>query len=292
MTVLKYFLFLFIPLCTVHTQTHTLRYSFEQGQKLQYKRTEKAKILSQTSDGMSATIDRTTANYYSVSIEKGSGSEIAFRIVQDTAITTEQSGVDEPGDKLDLQNLISKKPIEITMSPLGDLKTVRPLVALRISELLGQAVNDTVWAKQVMIFPALPKKALAPGMTWTDARNDTLYPKRTLPKFGAGSGKLIQSLTTIYNVDGLEDIGGFSCLKLSWRGRRFFESKMIYSAMEEFVEEETNTSGSLFFALKQQMVVKTTEKIEKESTRAIFGKEHTVIPASTTTETTLELLTQ
>ncbi|MFA6234723.1 MAG: hypothetical protein WC824_11135 [Bacteroidota bacterium] len=129
-------------------------------------------------------------------------------------------------------------------------------------------------------------------MAWTETKHDTLFPSKDLPRVGRGSGVRFLAHTTGYTIGDAEQKEGYRCLKVSWKGHASLEEKIIYPSLEEFTEDNTETTGDLFIEIDSGIPVKLDVYTTQENTRALFGAQTNVIPSSIRSHTTLELFSQ
>jgi hypothetical protein len=129
-------------------------------------------------------------------------------------------------------------------------------------------------------------------MTWTESTSDTATPSQTIGGVGEGRGLRLASSKTTFTVEGTVQVLGYSCLKITWKGGSLLESKMLFPATELFTEETISSSGTLFFAPSEGLLVQLAVLTEKESTRVVYGRESELSPSSSTLETTIQLVPQ
>ncbi len=273
-------------------QPYQLRYGFEKGRTYTYKRIERTDALSQTHTGLSAKIDRTTEAFLRITIDDNAGGAVRFTFVQDTAFIDDRSPVSAAGDDVpDFDNLITKKPVRVTMDAMGVLRGVEPLAPIIGGRRLPPAVTDQSVARQAVVFPVLPSRPLEIGATWTEQSADTTHPTYSTPDLGAGSGLRLSRVKTVYTVDSLVTLGGYACVRVSWEASFVNESKMLFTAREYFTEEETAVSGVLWFAPREGVPVRLTLRSRKNTTTAAFAHEVAIVPSSITKDITLQLST-
>lgn len=271
-------------------QPYQLRYGFEKGRTYTYKRIERTDALSQTHTGLSAKIDRTTEAFLRVTIDENAGGAIRFTFVQDTAYIDDRSPVSAAGDDVpDFDNLITKKPVRVTMDALGVLRAVEPLAPIVAGRRLPPAVTDQGIARQAVVFPVLPSRSLEIGQTWTEESADTTRPTYSTPDLGAGNGLRLARVKTVFTVDSLVTIGRHRCVRISWESNSVNESKMLFREREYFTEEETALTGVLWFAVAEGFPVRLTLRSKKNTTTAAFAREVAIVPSTITKDITLQL---
>lgn len=286
-------LHLLLALSPLYAQSTELRYRLQEGKTYRFKQVEETTALAQTNDGRGAQIDRRSTRYFTITIEKAGIDEFQYLFVQDTAIVAENSeDATVQRQNVDFQNVLTKKRVRVRQSPSGKVLGTSAVDPLNVQALFGPGANDGLFTQRAAIFPALPGSSIEPGMRWTDARRDTLYPSKEIPRVGRGSGVRFLSSTTEYTAGDIADREGYRCIKVSWEGNAAMEEKIVYGNLEEFTEDESQTSGELFIAVDNGLPVFMDVTTEQENTRALFGEQNNVIPSSVRTHITLELFSQ
>jgi hypothetical protein len=266
-----------------------LRYAFRKGVSYRYKQVRTEKAMAQSRLGFNAEMNRETESFFTVSLENINGDDVVLRITQDTALVEDKSPGAYANQGPDIPNAITRKPILITLTSKGILRSMQPTVPLRDTR-YPEYLTDNVLARSAMIFPVLPSRALANGLTWTETQADTARPSQNIQGLGQGNGLRISSVETRYEVGRTETVDGYNCLTLSWTSSLFTESKMIYAGTEIFNEDRTKTTGTLSFAPAEGIPIAIHLTSSTEATRVVFGKEDELNPSSTETVTTLRLI--
>ncbi|HOJ05184.1 MAG TPA: hypothetical protein PK916_14380 [Bacteroidota bacterium] len=274
---------------TLSAQPVTLRYNLPAARTLNFKHIESMSALAQTNDGRSTQFEKSVTRYVRLDFAASTPSGVEYVFVQDTAVVVDKNPPLVP-PKVDIDNLITKKPIRVKLSPRGTVEGATPLEPLRAEALLGVQGADAMFARNAAILPPVPDRELSPGATWTESSRDTLYPSKELPQLGRGSGLRIVENVTTWTVESRETRHGIACLKLRWEGRVLFEEKILFAKLEEFTEERSSIEGSMYVDIATGIPVSLDVKTDKESTRALFGDQNNVLPSSVSTIVTLELI--
>lgn len=274
-------------------QSYNLLYKLEEGKEYRFKEIEETSALAQSSDGRGTQIDRRTIRYFTINVEKSGSSGIQYVFVQDTAIV-EESGDDAAirQQYQDFQNIITQKPIRVRQTPSGQVESTTALQPLNAEAIFGRGATDAMFTQRAALFPSLPSRELKPGLSWSETQRDTLFPSKDIPQVGRGTGVRYLSRSTEYTIGALDKKESYNCLKVSWEGTSSLEEKIIYSSLEEFTEDHTNTNGDLFIDIDSGLPVKLDVYSNQENTRALFGAQSNVVPSSVRTHTTLELFSQ
>jgi hypothetical protein len=278
---------------TMHAQPIELRYQLKEGSEYRFKQIEETTALAQTNDGRGARIDRRTTRYFVVTIEKSGIDELQYLFVQDTAIVAENSeDASVQRQNLDFQNVLTKKRVRVRQSPSGRVLATTAVDPLNVQDLFGPGASDAMFTQRAALLPVLPTRELQPGSSWTETQRDTLYPSKDHPRLGRGSGIRFLSNATEYSIGEFTDREGHRCLPVSWKGNAAMEEKIVFDQLEEFTEDESATSGTLFIAVDSGLPVSMDITTDQENTRALFGEQNNVIPSSIRTHITLELFSQ
>ncbi|PLX31526.1 MAG: hypothetical protein C0600_05505 [Ignavibacteria bacterium] len=288
-----------LPVCflitsvTVSAQSVLLKYDLPTGLALKYKQVEQTSALAQSNDGRSTEIDRQVTRYFTITAENTTADAITYITVQDTAIVDENS--EDPRIQRQnrlMQNLLTRKPVQVRQSTEGRVEATQPLKPLEAEKLLGPGATDAIFAQRAAILPVLPDRPIALGMSWKDSRADTLQPNKTLPQFGKGRGIRYLAGSTEYTVAGEETVDGTECWWIRWESITTMEEQILFDRLEEYTEDETISTGEMYIAKENALPVKVDVTTSRESMRAVFGAQTSVIPTSVSTKTTLERISQ
>ncbi len=289
------FITIAFSVCTVPmlAQEYQLRYDMPENDSYRFKQVEETTALAQSNDGRTVEIDRKTTRYLHLTVEGVSDGAITYTVLQDTAIV-EENNEDPRVQRQNLlsQNILTGKRIRVRQSRTGDILETRALDPLNAREALGPAVNDAMFVQRAAILPKLPERTLRVNIQWTEQRGDTLQPTKTLPGYGTGNGVRYIGSSTEYTVDGTETLQDRDCLVLTWKSNGSMEEALMFETLEEFNEEFTKGSGTMKIALESGLPLWVEVYSDQETTRAIFGKQTSIIPASISTHTTLEFFSQ
>lgn len=270
-----------------------LQYDLPAGSDFTFKQVEKTSAMAQSNDGRSTKIDRQVTRFFTLTAEETTPTSVTYLLKQDTALVEENN--EDPRiqqQNLLMQNLLTGKPVRVRQSRDGRVESTQPVSSLGAAKLLGPGASDAMFAQRAAILPVLPDRPIAAGMSWTDARADTLYPKKTLPEFGNGRGVRYMSGSTDYTVTGQDIVHGISCWLITWKSRTFMEEQILFDRLEEYTEDNTSSTGEMYIAKEGSIPVKVDVVSTRESTRALFGARTSVVPTSVTTHTILERISQ
>lgn len=285
-------LLVFISGATLHAQKeYQLRYAFPEGKTLKYKKTESTNAQITGPGGTEEKIDRTSEARIHIIGETSDPALPTYLFVQDTLFSEEQSPEQFGFNLSDMYSAINGKKIRITLSPRGDMKSVHAVDSIVFKHKLPVALTDTMLAGQAVIFPPLPEKKIKIGESWTETRIDTLSPKFAVEGMASGATLTIKRYNTTYKVEGIEKKKKFDCLKLTWKSAAKSESKFHFGEMEVYSDEDTNISGTLYFAYAEGYLIEMKQSTYTEATTAmVSSQENATMPSSTQIESTLTLL--
>lgn len=287
-----FLLFLLLTLSQpILAQELQLRYLLPGDTRYKYKQVEETTALAQTNDGRTMDINRKTTRYFSLRVTQSDASGVMYVSTQDTAIVEETTA--DPRIQMQntlVQNILTGKGVRVRQSANGQVEETTPLVPLEAQRLLGPAANDAMFAQRAVILPVLPKRVLSVGMRWTESHSDTLRPTKNIPQFGNGSGIRLVSSSTEYEVAATQDVDGIPCLLIKWKGVSGLEEKIIYNSLEEFSEDQTRSSGEMLVVVETGLPKRIDAYSDKETTRAVFGEQSSVVPSSISTHTILDLI--
>lgn len=274
-------------------QEYELRYAIPESDSYRFKQVEETTALAQSNDGRTVEIDRKTTRYFTLTVDNVTADAITYTVVQDTAIV-EENNEDPRVQRQNLlsQNILTGNRVRVRQSLTGKILETRALDPPQARETLGPAVNDAMFVQRAAILPRLPERSLRDGLRWNEQRGDTLQPTKTLPGYGTGSGVRYIGSSTEYTVTGTETLQERDCLVLKWKSNGSMEEALMFETLEEFNEEFTEGSGTMKIALETGLPLWVELYSEQETTRAIFGKQTSIIPASISTHTTLEFFSQ
>ena len=289
----------FLLLCLLSLTTHgraqdaQLRYQLPAQATYTYLQVEETNALAQSNDGRNTNLDRKTTRYFTMQVTESSKDGFTYLSTQDTAIVEENTA--DPRiqrQNVIVQNILTHKPVLVRQPPNGLLRESSAQRPLQAERLLGPGASDAMFAQRAVLLPSLPQRPLRPGLRWTEEHGDTLQPTKSLPRFGEGKGVRYVQSRTEYVVEGMEDVDGTQCVRISWQGDSRMEEKIIFSSLEEYSEEHTSSSGNMLVEVKSGLPHRVEAYSDKEFTRAVFGEQSGVIPSSISTHTVLELISQ
>lgn len=273
-----------------YAQDYRLRYDPAPG-SYTFKQLEETTAMAQSNDGRTMEINRKTTRYITTEVEAVDEDAITYICTQDTAIV-EESTADPRIQRQNLvvQNILTGKPVRVRQSLTGMTLESTPLVPLEARRVLGPSANDAMFTSRAVILPALPDRPLSVGTRWTEQRADTLRPTKSHPQYGTGNGIRYLQSSTEYEVAGKETVEDTPCLRLTWKGLAGMEEKVLYRDLEEYTEEQTESSGEMLVEIESGLPRRIDVYSDKEATRALFGAQSSVIPSSISTHTVLELI--
>lgn len=275
----------------LRAQEFNLRYNFSSGGVLKYKKNDITSAHIAGPGGIEENIDRKSEASIKIIGEGTVGTTVSYLFTQDTLFIDEQKN-EELGFRMsDLFNILTGKRIRVSITPRGDVRSIQVIDSINVNASFPVSLSDTMLSQQAAIFPTLPHKPVKIGETWTDSRSDTIAPRMTVEGMGSNTGFTLRTMKTTYTIAGEEVMGKYRCIKLTWKSTTKTEGQMKYGDVEVFTEEDGNTSGTLYFAHKEDILVSMEFRTFNETTTAmISGNDNTVMPSSTTNEVKLFLI--
>jgi hypothetical protein len=178
---------------------------------------------------------------------------------------------------MNLTYMVGKK-MRVTLSPVGNVKNREVIDSVRYE---SRGVVGRVPQREVMGFLPLPEKPVKMGEKWTQSKVDTTE---------SMGGKNISTSDIEYTLVGTEDKLGHKCLKIVYAGKTTITGRSSRMGMEMFTEGDGKTSGTIFFDLKQGVVIVSEKEDQNEMTMAMTGQQNMTIPMSSTNKSTQVLL--
>ncbi|MFQ5637283.1 MAG: hypothetical protein ACE5IR_04740 [bacterium] len=106
----------------------------------------------------------------------------------------------------------------------------------------------------------------------------------------AFGGQVITNSKSEYTLHGKEDMAGYECLKISYKSTVTLTGSGSRFGADFSIEGDGGSTGVMFFAHKQGILVSTESTTDMEITVAITGPQNMTIPISQTSESTFKLI--
>lgn len=186
---------------------------------------------------------------------------------------------------LDTMLVASKSPRRDTTMLMTDLMGKRSKVVLSpMGKVLLREVIDSITSlggmvrgasmREVLRFHQFPDTPVAVGGSWMAAIVDTNE---------AMGGKISSRADVVYRLDGVEEKGGRSCLRITYKGETTIEGKGAMMGMEIFMEGKGVMSGTVYFDPKGGLTVAEDGRVESDVTAAMTGEQTMTMPISQST---------
>jgi hypothetical protein len=172
------------------------------------------------------------------------------------------------------------KTFDLTISPLGkELEYSGIDSTMMIS--MGQAGNRSI--KDLFRNPLqdLPDHPVKIGDSWMDI--DSI----TTPQGGLDITIKRESNLTF---TGFEQVEGIECAKITVKGTGTIDGSGQQMGMDVALEGDLEISGTLFFAYKKGLFVKTTTETFTEMTAALSGQMNMTIPITQESKSEVNLI--
>ena len=150
-------------------------------------------------------------------------------------------------DSTDFSELVGKK-VKFVLLPNGKVEGYEGFDSLPvITTATGDDLNEETYVLGVKTtFPLLPDNPIKIGDSWAD-NQDLDIP----------SGGSILNSENAFTYTLIEEVekDGFDCLKIEMKGVSKLSGNFEQSGMELFIDRETTTTGTIYFAYKEGMFV-------------------------------------
>ncbi|MAT39774.1 MAG: hypothetical protein CL946_09245 [Ectothiorhodospiraceae bacterium] len=276
--------------CHVGTgQSYDLRYGISDGQALSYKNLVNEDTYLELHTNLSTSVKKNSEIHYSLKGIASPEGTVEYVFVQDTNYVRELPPPPDNPDEIDMDNLLTKIPVQIRLTEKGEPLDVKALEsAIGRKGLQGKIqLNDRQIAQFALTLPVLPAQPIEVGDSWEVSTSDTLVPRRDL---GEANSLRLERSKALYKATGLKTIGKYECVVVEWDADVITEQKTIEGGLEQFFEETTSTTGEYCFAPEAGLVVEMSQRVELEATTVIFGDQEGMILNTSTKESELTLI--
>ena len=173
--------------------------------------------------------------------------------------------------------LIGKRT-RFTMSAAGKKLNSVILDSVKLSGVMAQVSGGR---QNTFNLIELSGKEMKAGESWTSNKVDTM---------NQAGGKLMVTSATTYTVGNEVDTLGYKCVRLMTKGKASIKGEGAQMGAKLFFEGEGPTSGVVYFAPKEGLLVAMTADNDMEMTIAVTGPQNMTIPQTTATKTSLVLV--
>jgi hypothetical protein len=264
-----------------------LEYGIKDGQKVRYKRVVQENQFAELHSSISSRVVKNKEAFLSIEGKDKNDSGLEMTFLQDTVFVNESPPPEKTATTVDIDNILSGIPVQIKMSSTGELQDATALESIVTKKnLASYGFNEKQLAQSAMFLPRLPKLPVSIGQTWSDAQKDTIVP---YPSLGKDNSMRIHSSTVTYRAEEMEELLGYTCLKVSWSAESSIEEKHIDGPQERFSEDNILTHGNYYFAPEEQLLIKLEQDVETESTTVFHGKNSGSIPYTNIMKTTITI---
>lgn len=247
-----------------------LAYQMKKGQQLKYKTTMNVQnSMEMQGREMTTSSEITSALHLDIE-EVGKDGKFTYVHALDSLSVTAKT---PQGDQsfINPEGMIGKRTRQ-TISALGKKLNSVIVDSMQVPPALAQGGGGRQGAFR---FVDLPEKEVKIGATWTMSTPDTNTQM---------GGQIIVTPTSTYTVTGEVDTLSYKCLRLSYTGKLVIKGNGVNMGMNFTIEGEGPTSGAVYFAPKEGLLVAMTGNSDMESTVALTGQMSMTIPQSTATK--------
>jgi len=257
------------PMHSLADDPYTLRMGLEQGKSYLY------------TDHVTASIVQEMGGQEMKSL---STSSIVSRISVDAVLP---DGSFSLITQLDSMTASTKSPRMDTTRVMTDIMGKRSRVVLSpLGKVIQRAIIDSIKAagpmmrgaaaREVIRFQTLPEQAVVVGAQWTVTSVDTNEMM---------GGKMVTGSTITYTLNGKEEKGGRTCVKIGYTGTMTIEGKGSMMGMELFSEGKGTLSGTWHFDPAAGITVADESQMDTDVTMAMTGQQNMTMPITTSSKT-------
>ena len=256
-----------------------LRYQMPKGVTNKYKLTSDSKTKSQA---MGQDFSATSWSLFGISLT-GEDAGKNGELVCVGKIDTNLSKIDSPmmKDTARVMKEINGKRVRLTLSPLGrTLKSVQvdEIPQSQAMQMMGGG-NPTEFLRR--LFVELPEKEAGVGDSWKQTRPDTS---------NAQGMKTITKPDVTFKIAGIESVGGYECLKISFEGTSSQYGTGSRQGMEMVLDGTVKSKGTMYFAPKEGLMVALEQTSANEMNISGTGEQMFTATNSTTTTSKIVLV--
>jgi hypothetical protein len=171
------------------------------------------------------------------------------------------------------------KPFGVTFSPLGkslEYSGIDSTMVLNLGQGGTRSVKD-LFRNPLQDMPDHPVKI---GDTWT--QSDSV----TVPQGGLNITVKTEGTLTL---KGFEEQDGFECAKIAIEGTGTIDGQGQQMGMDVAIEGDIESHGTIYFAYKKGVLVKSQSESFTEMTAALSGQMNMTIPISQESKSELKL---
>lgn len=257
---------------------YKLAFSMKKGQRLKYKmKTSTEQSMEMMGREMSSSVNGATVMHLEVEDVTKTG-DITFVYAIDsmqTQVKNAMMGMDSTF--INPAGIIGKRT-RFTMSAAG--KKLNSVIVDSV-KLTGVMAQMSGGRQNTFTLIELSGKEMKAGESWTTNKVDTM---------NQAGGKMMVTTATTYTVGNEVDTLGYKCVRLMTKGKASIKGEGAQMGAKLFFEGEGPTSGIVYFAPKEGLLVAMTSDSDLEMTIAVTGPQNMTIPQTTATKTSLVLV--
>lgn len=257
---------------------YKLAFSMKKGQRLKYKmKTSTEQSMEMMGREMSSSVNGATVMHLEVEDVSKTG-DITFVYAIDsmqTQVKNAMMGMDSTF--INPAGLIGKRT-RYTMNAAGKKLSSVIIDSVKLSGVMAQVSGGRQNSFNLI---ELSGKEMKAGESWTTNKVDTM---------NQAGGKMMVTTATTYTVGNEVDTLGYKCVRLMTKGKASIKGEGAQMGAKLFFEGEGPTSGVVYFAPKEGLLVAMTSDSDLEMTIAVTGPQNMTIPQTTATKITLALV--
>lgn len=269
---LTFSIFILLSVYIYPQQSFKLQYKFEKGKTYRFANTVVSNIVQQAM-GQEVKIDVIAdAVQKIVAEDQVEGNMVLVTSLDSIVVTTKMPGRDTT---MNLESFKDKRT-RIILQPNGKIVNKEAIDSLDEAAAQLQQLNN-----ESLRFFDLPKEEVKSGSTWSADQVDTI---------NVMGGDMITNSKTNYTFAGVEDKAGYKCVKITFEGTGTNEGKTKMMGMELFIEGTGKTSGTLYFAPAEGLLISAEVQSDNDMTMATTGEQKMIIPITQSSKITQNLI--
>ena len=250
-----------------------LAYDFPEGKTLTYTNNNDV-VQAMDFNGMGMQVNVNMLLRCSITSAGKDGANLKLNVRVDTMSQVIESPQGNAGGPIDA---VKDKSFTMTLSPAGKEIDIKEALAILYTSEAGEANLGQAF---IDFFPNLPANAIKPGDTWVSFDS-------TETKFGVGSQKQVIEYNNKY--EGLENIDGIECVKISALLKGTMKQTAQTQGMDLFTSGDFTGTRDLYFAPLEGILVKLVTKTKMNGTIEISGPQNMTAPVIIDLNSTLQL---
>lgn len=257
---------------------YKLAFSMKKGQRFIYKmKTTTEQSMEMMGREMASSVNGTTVMHLDVEEVSKTG-DITFVYAIDSLQTHMKNPMMQMDSTFKNPAGVIGKRTRFTMTAAGKKISSTVIDSVKLSGVMAQVSGGR---QNTFTLIELSDKEIKAGESWTTNKVDTI---------NQAGGTLMLTSSTTYTVGSEVDTLGYKCVRLITKGKTALKGEGTQMGAKLFFEGEGPTTGVVYFAPKEGLLVAMTTDSDLEMTIAVTGPQNMTIPQTTATKTSLVLV--